>query len=268
MRSMPSSKMEWPPSAVFMHRALAQPKVKQWIEDVRPTATLLMTQGSVISSLMEHQWMEAAGLDEKLVEELSRAKSAGFNAWKKAKPESDFNAWLPYFEKVVELTRQKSEMLGKAFGTSPYQAALESFNPKLRNETVNQVFGELRAKLPDLIKRITEQRAEEQPLPLPPIPLDVQRRVGELIVKKLGLESQYARLDESADPFSSGQSDDVRVTTRYREKDAIDGLLSIIHEVGHALYSRNLPKKARGSRSARRRACGCMNRSRFSGSAR
>jgi carboxypeptidase Taq len=234
-------------ASVFTHRVLAQPKVKQWIEDVRSHRDAVDDAGQRNFLLMEHQWMEAAGLDEKLVEELSRAKSAGFNAWKKAKPESDFNAWLPYFEKVVELTRQKSEMLGKAFGTSPYQAALESFNPKLRNETVNQVFGELRAKLPALIKRITEhQRAEEQPLPLPPIPLDVQRRVGELIVNKLGLESQYARLDESAHPFSSGQWDDVRVTTRYREKDAIDGLLSIIHEVGHALYSRNLPKASKG----------------------
>src|SRR3984885_5342630 len=223
---------------VFRHRALAQPKVKQWIEDVRSDRDLLDDAGQRNFLLMEHQWMEAAGLDEKLVEELSRAKSAGFNAWKKAKPESDFNAWLPFFEKVVELTRQKSEMLGKAFGTSPYQAALESFNPKLSNETVNQIFGELRTKLPGLIKRITDhQLAQEPPLPLPPIPADVQRRLGKLIMNNLGLEHRYATLDESMHPFSSGQWDDVRVTTHYKEKDAIDGLLSIVHEVGRALYS-------------------------------
>jgi carboxypeptidase Taq len=233
--------------AVFMHRALAQPKVRRWIEEVRASRDTLEDIGQRNFSLMDRQWMESAGLDEKLVEDLSRARSAGFTAWQKAKPDGDFNAWLPYFENVVELTRQKSEILGKEFGTSAYQAALESFNPKLNNETVNQILGELRTKLPGLIKRITDhQLAQEPPLLLPPIPVDVQRRLGKLIMNKLGLEDGYARLDESAHPFSCGQWDDVRVTTHYKEKDAIDGLLSIVHEVGHALYSQSLPKESMG----------------------
>ncbi len=143
----------------------------------------------------------------------------------------------------MNLARQKGEALGKAIGASPYQALLETYNPGLREEAVNEVFGELRARLPALVKKVTEkQAAEEPPIPLPPISVDAQRRAVQRLMKLLGLEDNHIRLGESAHPFTCGQWDDVRITARYSEKNLMPALMAIIHETGHALYSRALPK--------------------------
>jgi carboxypeptidase Taq len=134
--------------------------------------------------------------------------------------------------------------LGQAFGASPYQALLETFNPGLREEAVNAVFAELRKIVPTLVKKVTEKQATEQPpIPLPPVPVDAQRRLARRLTKLLGLEENHIQLGESAHPFSCGQWDDVRITVRYSEKNMMPALVAIIHETGHALYSSSLPRK-------------------------
>jgi carboxypeptidase Taq len=229
---------------IFEHRSMTQPGVKQWLEQIRANPPTLDGDAGRNFALMERLWLESAGLDETLVNNLSRACSASGKAWEKARPRSDFAAWLPHLEEVVTLTRVKGEALGKAFGATPYQALLETFNPGLREESVNEVFSELRARLPALVKKVTEkQAAEEPPIPLPPVPVDAQRRVVQRLMKILGLEDNHMRLGESAHPFSCGQWDDVRITARYVEKNLMPALMAIIHETGHALYSRALPRK-------------------------
>jgi len=231
-------------TAIFMHRCMAQSQIKQWLDEVRANPGALDATQQRNFALMVRLWLESADLDEKLVDSLSRAHAASNRIWEKAKPKSDFSSWLPRFEEVVELACRKGEALGKAFKTSPYQALLESFNPGLRNETVTKVFSDLRTKLPALIKNVMDrQAAEAPPLPLPPVPVGTQRRIAWRVMKKLGLEENHARLDESSHPFSCGQWDDVRITTRYMEDNMMPVLMNIIHETGHALYNRALPRE-------------------------
>jgi carboxypeptidase Taq len=58
----------------------------------------------------------------------------------------------------------------------------------------------------------------------------------------LGFDFEGGRLDVSTHPFSGGTPDDLRITTRYDEDDFATGLMGILHETGHALYERGLPK--------------------------
>jgi len=248
-------------TTIFAHRSLTQPGVKQWLEEIRTDPRTLDGYARRNFSLMERLWLESAGLDETLVNNLSRACSASGRAWEQARPQSDFAAWLPHLEEVVNLARQKGEALGKAFGASPYQALLGTFNPGLREEVVNEVFGELRARLPALVKKVTEkQAAEEPPIPLPPVSVDAQRRVVQRLMKALGLEENHMRLGESAHPFTCGQWDDVRITARYSEKHMMPAFMGIVHEAGHALYNRALPKKWKDQPIGE-----CMNRNRSFG---
>ena len=45
-------------------------------------------------------------------------------------------------------------------------------------------------------------------------------------------------LSKSLHPFTGGTHADVRITTRYDEKDFISGVAGLIHETGHALCVR------------------------------
>jgi hypothetical protein len=98
---------------IFEYRSMTQPGVKEWLEEIRADPCTLDGDARRNFALMERLWLESAGLDETLVNNLSRACSASGRAWEKARPQSDFAAWLPHLEEVVNLARQKGEAVGQ-----------------------------------------------------------------------------------------------------------------------------------------------------------
>jgi carboxypeptidase Taq len=60
---------------------------------------------------------------------------------------------------------------------------------------------------------------------------------------KVGFDFDRGRLDESAHPFCGGNPDDIRMTTRWDERDVASGLMGVLHETGHALYEAGLPER-------------------------
>ena len=67
--------------------------------------------------------------------------------------------------------------------------------------------------------------------------VETQVKLNHRFAKDLGFDTDIGRLDVSAHPFTGGaHPTDVRMTTRYREEDLIEGITGTIHETGHALY--------------------------------
>lgn len=228
---------------VFSQRLLLQPSMRGWIEAIRLQLPRMEAEAARNAELMIRHWTEKAGLSEDFVNESSRVNHASFRAWEQAKPASDFAGWLPHLRQVVDCVQRKAAILGEALQVSPYQALLEQFNPGLRNETVNVIFAELHAQLPELTRRTTAKQAGTQPIALPPVALERQRRIIRRITHAMGFDAKFSRLDESMHPFSTGEWDDVRVTTRYHEHNLLSGIMGVVHEMGHLFYSRNLPRE-------------------------
>jgi carboxypeptidase Taq len=65
------------------------------------------------------------------------------------------------------------------------------------------------------------------------------------MAEAVGLDFDSARLDESPHPFSGGIPDDSRITTRYSGADYTEALMGVLHEAGHAMYERGLPREWR-----------------------
>lgn len=64
----------------------------------------------------------------------------------------------------------------------------------------------------------------------------------ELVVRKIGLDFDHARLDKTVHPFTVGLApSDVRITTRFDEHDLRRSIQSVFHECGHAMYEQGLP---------------------------
>jgi Carboxypeptidase Taq (M32) metallopeptidase len=102
---------------IFEHSSVAQPAVKQWLEEIRPDPSTLKGDDRRNFALMDRLWLESAGLDETLVNNLSRACSASGRAWEEARPRSDFSAWLPHFEEVVNLPARKVRRWARRSGS-------------------------------------------------------------------------------------------------------------------------------------------------------
>ncbi len=145
---------------------------------------------------------------------------------------------------MVSLTRQAASALGPALGLSPYDALMDGYQPGVGSADVAPIFEHYEAWLRDALPRAEERQAREPaPAPLQGIfPADRQEGLCRHLASRAGLEAEHFRLDRSAHPFCGGTPTDVRITTRYDESDPAQALMGVLHETGHALYERGLPR--------------------------
>ena len=196
---------------------------------------------------MRHMWVHASAVTGDLIEALSKASMKCEIKWRTARTESDYEGIKPLLSTVLQLVKESAVAKSEVLGCSPYEALMDEYTPGLRQETVDPIFSDIEKFLPNFLQAVLEKQATMgQPIiPKSPFPLDQQRTLGQLLMKALGFDFNQGRLDVSLHPFSGGTPDDLRITTRYNEDDFLSGLMGILHETGHALYEKNLPKKWR-----------------------
>jgi carboxypeptidase Taq len=163
--------------------------------------------------------------------------------WRRARPANDFAGIRPSLQRVLDLAREVGAAKAAKLGSSPYEALLDQYEPGGSTAEIDRLFRPLIEVLPGLIAdALAAQEKRPTPIaPTGPFPIEAQRRVGRLLMEKLGFEFDHGRLDISLHPFCGGTPDDVRITTRYDEADFAQALMGVLHETGHALYERGLP---------------------------
>ena len=61
-------------------------------------------------------------------------------------------------------------------------------------------------------------------------------------MNKLGFDFSRGRIDKSLHPFCGGSTEDIRITTRFNKQDSFSCFDALMHETGHALYTRSSKK--------------------------
>lgn len=190
-----------------------------------------------------------------LVMKLSRQKSQTEMIWRKARAANDYASLAPALETLIALTREQAAAKSDALGLDPYDALLDSYDPGRRSADIDRLFAELEDFLPGLLKEVMAHQAKgDRPLvPEGPFPIALQEKIGRDIMDRMGFDFAHGRLDVSHHPFTGGVPDDSRITTRYDERDFTESLMAVIHETGHSLYERGLPRDWRGQPVGRAR---------------
>ncbi|MDP6689918.1 MAG: carboxypeptidase M32 [Alphaproteobacteria bacterium] len=193
---------------------------------------------------MRRKWSHATALPGDLVAALSRAGSACEMVWRRAREADDFASLAPHLGEVVQLVRQGAAAKGQAFGCAPYDALLSQYEPGLGAAEIDRHFDALAAFLPGLLGRVVA--SQPAPMPAPErISARLQETLSRRLLDALGFDFEHGRLDVSLHPFTGGVADDVRLTTRYDEADALGSLYPALHEGGHGMYERGLPPEWR-----------------------
>ncbi|MFN2312600.1 MAG: carboxypeptidase M32 [Spirochaetia bacterium] len=178
----------------------------------------------------------AALVPTRLIEELARTAGAAQSAWRRAREQAHFGAFLPSLERLISLRREYADAIG--WEASPYDALLDEYEPFTSTAEVQGVFAELQPRLTDLTRRIGESgSAVDDDILHRDYPVEAQERFGRQVLKEVGFEFDRGRLDISTHPFSTALgADDVRITTRYNPRFLPSGIFGTVHEAGHALY--------------------------------
>jgi carboxypeptidase Taq len=193
---------------------------------------------------MRRRWLHATALESDLVEALSKACKRCEMIWRKARPAADFAAVLPAMREVLNLTRQAAAAKAERLGCSLYDALLDEYEPGGQSARIDAVFTDLAAFLPGFLSDVLDRQAAQPPaLPLEgPFPIAKQEVLARKLMAAVGFDFEHGRLDTSLHPFCGGVPDDVRITTRYNEDDFTIALMGVLHETGHAMYERGLPR--------------------------
>jgi carboxypeptidase Taq len=150
----------------------------------------------------------------------------------------------PQLEETVKLVRSKAELLGQRFSLEPWDALADEFTPGLLSRDIEAIFTPLAQRLPALVTEAIELQAAAPALPIEGrFSVSRQRGLCIDVMKALGFPFDRGRFDESDHAFTEGVPGDIRVTTRFVQKDPFQGLLGALHETGQALYDLGLPSE-------------------------
>ncbi len=232
---------------VIAHQLLAAPDIADLLAAAEGEGNSLDAWQRANIREMRRRWRHAAAIPDDLIEALSRACSESETVWREARPADDFAAVLPGLERVLGLTREVAAAKAAEFGTSPYEALLDQYEPGGAIAPIDRLFDEIALFLPELLDAALARQTScpAPPEPRGPFPIAAQRRAAMMLMERIGFDFAHGRIDESAHPFCGGTPDDVRLTTRYDEADFATSLMGTLHETGHALYKRGLPAEWR-----------------------
>lgn len=224
----------------LMHERLTSDELADWFAAAEQQVSDETQRQSLLE--MRRQWQQASVLPADLVQAKSLAGSRCEHAWREQRRNNDWQGFLANFREVVALSREEARIRGAATGLRPYDSLLDLYEPGMRSQQLDTVFGDLQSWLPALIQDVcAQQRSQSVQMPQGPFSIERQAALGRDVMALLQFDFQRGRQDVSVHPFCGGVPSDVRITTRYDEADFTQSLMGIIHETGHARYEQGLP---------------------------
>ncbi|MBC8024528.1 MAG: carboxypeptidase M32, partial [Steroidobacteraceae bacterium] len=224
------------------HALVTSPKITRLLD--RAQANTGGLQDWQISNLrvMRRQRDFAIATPVALIARLAKAASKAEANWLQARQSGKFEDFAPHLEEVVNLVRDKAQLLGQARNLSPYDALVDEFSPGLTSAEIDAMFKALARRLPALIREVLDQQERRPVLPIVgKFSASKQKTLAIEVMRAVGFPFDRGRLDESEHPFTEGVPGDVRVTTRFDTSDPFAGLLGALHETGHAMYDVGMP---------------------------
>ncbi len=172
-----------------------------------------------------------------LREEETRAGSEAFPVWVEARRTNDFQLFLPYLRRNIDLRRTYAECFDEV--DEPYDALLDDFEPGMKTAEVRDVFVRLKEGLIPLVAELSRQEIDDSCLK-GHFPRASQQELQQTILGRFGFREGCWRVDPVEHPFAiSLGTADIRMTTRYPEHE-LSSIFAEMHEGGHGLYEHNI----------------------------
>ncbi|SVD12728.1 uncharacterized protein METZ01_LOCUS365582, partial [marine metagenome] len=240
---------------VVIHEMLTSKEIGEWLDSCS-NLDLDEWQRANLREI-DREYLENICLSADFVRASSVAGSNAEQAWRIHRAGNDWQAMAPHLHEVIGFAREEAAVRAGATGLGLYDAMLDTYEPGMRVEALDQLFGDLKAELPGMIEGAIDIQSHTPMLPLGDIfPIERQRNLGLQIMAALGFDFEHGRLDVSHHPFCGGVQEDVRITTRYTEKNFIESVMAVVHETGHALYEQGRPRTMPGQPVTRARSAG------------
>lgn len=219
---------------------ITSPEAKELIEKANEGSAELSAVEKANLREMTVDWKRANLLPIEFVSKKMRLTTRAHGAWKESRSTNDFNKFLPVLKELVVVAREEGAYLSAESSLTPYEALLNLYEPGLTMARLDEVFGNVKSWLPELLKKIVEKQSSEEVIPLEtPFPLDKQEALCHEFMRIWHFDTDAGRLDVSPHPFTGMTKEDCRLTTNYDINTFVQSLYGVIHEGGHGKYEQN-----------------------------
>jgi carboxypeptidase Taq len=223
------------------HQKFTSDEVGRVLEDLKPAIGGLDRESDAYRTvaITAHEYDKARRVPAEFVAEQARTTSAAQHAWIAARAASDFLAFQPHLEKLVALRKRYVSFFPPA--EHPYDVVLDDFEPGTRTKDVQAIFAILRPRQVELIRAIGGRPQVDDSFLRLPYPEPEMAAFATEVISRIGFDWSRGRQDRSVHPFATGIGpNDVRITSRYVEREPLSLLFGVIHETGHALYEQGI----------------------------
>src|SRR5947209_15528157 len=137
--------------ARLAHEMRTAPVLGELLAQVEGSDLLRTADGGAAANVREirRQYDRSVRVPAELVEELARVTTRAQQVWQDARRDSDFEAFLPWLVRLVDLQRRKADAI--VHKGVRYDALLDEYEPGATTEEVKALFADLRADLVSLI---------------------------------------------------------------------------------------------------------------------
>lgn len=230
------------------HERLISDELGQVLDELRPLEPSL-TPDSFEACLIRQTRRDherARRLPADFLEKYSNHFAKAHYIWSRARAMNSFKMAIPALQKSVDLSREYASFFpGHAHPADPL---LHANDPNVTVAFLKPLFAELRQQLLQLTAEIFAQPQVEDGFLKLRYPKADQLRFGNWLAEKMGFDFERGRVDESVHPFMAKLGPrDVRITTRFNERDFMEGLSNTVHEGGHAMYEQNIAPELQGT---------------------
>lgn len=184
-----------------------------------------------------------------IIAEKEKLTSEAFMIWKEAKGKNDFKLFLPSLKELIRIDQIIAKHIG--YTENPYDALLDQYEPELTAKHVQELFDQIKPQLVELVQKLQKKQTGKtilQELLRHTYPIDKQKHIGDVVMKKMGFDFEGGRVDVSPHPFTTELGrNDIRVTTAFIEKDFRSSYTAYMHETGHALYEQGVNPEYEGT---------------------
>ncbi|RAP34118.1 carboxypeptidase [Candidatus Marinamargulisbacteria bacterium SCGC AG-410-N11] len=192
-------------------------------------------------------WKIANSLPTEFVAEFAQLKSESQYYWEEAYNKNDYSIFKPYLERIISFSKQKAQFINPDI--SPYDVLLDLYEPGMTQSQLDPIFKDLKSQILDIFSKISNLKSIDTiNFSNSSFDLGKQQELSIQLLNKIGFNFNCGRIDLSTHPFTTDfHPTDVRLTTRFKSNDLLEGFTSTLHEGGHALYEQGIDQQWYGT---------------------
>ena len=218
----------------LIHERTSDDRFGELFEELEPYAESIPhdSDDASLIRVARYDWDRTRRVPIELAVEFAETAAESYDVWVRARQDSDFAAFRPWLERIIDLRRRYIECFAPY--DDAYDVLLEDYEPGMRTSEIREIFAVLTPALRELVA--AGATTEDDQFMRGPFPIPAQDELSRELCEAFGATWDQFRLDTTVHPFEiTFGLGDVRLTSRYAEDDLLS-LFTAMHECGHGLY--------------------------------